>query len=72
MTAQLFSRSLLIFSLFKISLFSPFRIELKAMMDFVKKDFSPKKDSLVWAKKVIGENTSVKAKMLMYCNEIGK
>lgn len=46
--------------------------ELKAMVDFVKKDYTPKKDSLHWAKKVIGENVSVKAKMLMYCNEIVK
>ena len=46
--------------------------ELKAMVDYVKKDYTPKPDSLLWAKKVIGESKSVKSKLLMYCNEIRK
>lgn len=44
--------------------------ELKSMVDFVKKRYSPKKHSLQWAKKMLGENTSTKSKLLMYCNEL--
>jgi len=46
--------------------------ELKAMVDYVKSDYTPKPETLVWAKKVLGENTTVKSKLLMYCNEIKK
>jgi len=44
--------------------------ELKAMVDYVKQDYTPKPDSLLWAKKVIGESASVKSKLLMYANEV--
>lgn len=46
--------------------------ELKAMINYIKKDYTPKPESLLWAKKVIGENTSTKSKLLMYCNDIKK
>ena len=44
--------------------------ELKAMVDFVKKGYTPKKQSLQWAERVIGENITIKSKLLMYCNEL--
>ena len=44
--------------------------QLKAMVDYVKKDYTPKPETLVWAKKVLGENTSVKSKLLMYANDV--
>lgn len=46
--------------------------QLKDMVDFVKNDYTPKPETLVWARKVIGESISVKSKLLMYCNEIKK
>jgi len=52
------------------SILSLSREQLKDMVNFVKKDYTPKKETLVWAKKVIGESTSVKSKLLMYCNEL--
>lgn len=62
------SKSLL--AAYKDSIKSLSKEELKAMVDFVKKGYTPKKHSLQWAKRVIGENTSTKSKLLMYCNEL--
>lgn len=55
---------------YKHSIKSLSKEELKSMVDFVKNRYSPKKHSLQWAKKALGENTSTKSKLLMYCNEL--
>jgi len=46
--------------------------ELLNMVKFVKSNYTPSNESLKWAKKMIGEAKSVRAKLLMYCNEIKK
>lgn len=60
----------LLVNAYKDSIKSLSKEELKAMVDFVKYKYTPKKQSLQWAKKVIGENTTTKSKLLMYAHEI--
>jgi hypothetical protein len=46
--------------------------DLSKMVDYVKTKYVPSTKSLDWAKKLLGENKTTKAKLLMYCNEIKK
>lgn len=48
------------------------REDLAKMVKHVTVNYIPTKESLAWAKKVLGESKSTKAKLLMYCNEIKK
>ena len=48
------------------------REDLAKMVKHVTVNYIPTKESLVWAKKVLGETKSTKSKLLMYCNEIKK
>jgi len=55
---------------YKESIKSLSKNQLKIMVEFIKKEYKPKKESIQWAKKVLGESKSMKSKMLMYANEV--
>lgn len=46
--------------------------DLVKMIKYVQVNYISTKESLIWAKKVLNETKTTKAKLLMYCNEIKK
>ena len=48
------------------------KTDIKKMVEYINKDFVPLKESILWSKRVLGEASSIKARMLMYCYQIAK